>query len=75
MPKILNLKFLLKNLDQYDFFFYKTDCLSLILIYMWVEDELIWMSFSSQNKKFRFFEIFAIVNTIIFFKILAIIEK
>ena len=55
-------------------FFYKTDWLSLTLLNMWVEDELIWMSFSAHNQKLRFLEIFAIVNTIIIFKILATIE-
>ena len=41
---------------------------------MWVEDELIWMSFSAYNQKLRFLEIFAIVNTIMIIKILAMIE-
>ena len=38
---------------------------------MGVEDELIWTSFSAQNPKFRFLEIFAIVNPIIIIEILA----
>ena len=64
----------LKNLDRIDFF-YKTDWLSLTLLYMWVEDELIWMRFSTQNKKNWVLEIFAIVNPIVIFKILATIES
>ena len=42
---------------------------------MGVEDELIWTSLDAQNKqKNRFSEIFATVNPIIIFKILANIE-
>ena len=60
-------------IDQIDFFD-KIDWFSLILLYMWVEDELIWTSFSVPNSKFMFLEIFAIVNHIIILKILAMIE-
>ena len=41
---------------------------------MWVEDELIWTSFSAQNEKFRFSEILAIVNPIVNFKVLALAQ-
>ena len=64
----------LRNLDRIDFF-YKTDWLSLTLLYMWVEDEFIWMRFCTQNKKNRVLEIFAIVNPIVILKILATIES
>ena len=43
-------------------------------IYMCEEDELIWMSFSAQNKFFWLSEIIAILNPIIIFKIMATIE-
>ena len=60
-------------IDQIDFF-YKIDWFSLMLLYMWVEDELIWMSFSAQNQKNWFSEIFAFVNPIIILKVSAKIE-
>ena len=41
---------------------------------MGMEDELIWTSFSAKMQKFRFSKIFAIVNPIIIFKILAMKE-
>ena len=48
--KILNLQFLKKNCDQTDFH-NKADWFSLILLYMGVEDELLWTSFIAQNPK------------------------
>ena len=41
-------------LDQIDFF-QKTDWFSLVLLYMWVEYELLWTYFRAQNGKITFF--------------------
>ena len=51
-------------LDQIDFF-YKTDYLSLALLYMWVKYELMWLGFSPQNEKIQFSEKFPIVIPIV----------
>ena len=44
-------------------FFQKTDCLSLVLLYMWVEYELVWTCFRAQPGKFTFFILFCHFNS------------
>ena len=53
---------------------YKRECISMVLLYMWVKYGLIWMSLSAQNEFFWFSEILAIVNPIINFKVLALAQ-
>ena len=36
---------------------------------MWEKWELVWMSFNAKNENIRFSEIFAIVNSIVIFKV------
>ena len=51
-------------LDKIDFL-YKTECIIMILLYMWVEDELMNTKFTSQNQIFQFSKIFSIVIPIV----------
>ena len=51
-------------LYQYEFF-YKAECISIPLLYMWVEDELMNTHFTTTNWIFQFSEIFPIVIPIV----------